>query len=186
VTALRERRAENVVVIEEDRQLIIARSGERVHDSVRAIRVIMDIDELRGHFTRRTIDHHFEGFSSDGFEGVGLGLGADVELEFIDEGVSIGGSFFDVDSVWGFRDGVVLESDVDSVFARVSGSVFDSVGPVVVIHERGGDISIGSLHLHFEGISSSSHIISVPVSGFDEERGGFRVINIFETRSPRE
>jgi len=173
-----------VVGIEEDIELIIARMGERIHDSVRTISVIMDIDVLRGDGSRGTINNDLEGFSTNGFEGVGLGLGADVELEFIDEGVSIGGALFDVDSVGGLGHSVVLECDIDCVFSCVCGRIFSSVSSIVVIHERDWDISVGSLHLHFEGISSLSHIITIPVSGFDEERGGFGVIDILETRSP--
>jgi len=172
------------VTIQKNRNLVIARGRKGVVDVVNSGAEIVDMNEFGRNFALRSSDGNPESLSSDGLEVVGLGLGSDCELEVLNESVFVGGSFFDVDGVRRFGDGVVLEGDVDGVFAVFGGFVGDVVRTVVVVDDLGGNIGVRTDDLDFEGITSFAHVVAIAIAGLDVEEGGLGVVNIFETRSP--
>jgi len=176
----------NVVTIEEDRNLIIARRRKRVVNIIDASGEIVDLDEFRRNIALRTFDSDLECFATDCLECVGFRLRSDGELEVLNESVLEGGTFFDHDSVWRFGDGIVLEGDIDSMLAVNGGGICDCVSSIIVIDDLGRNITIGTNDLDFEWITTFAHLVTVPVSGFDIEFGRLGIIDVFETRSPDE
>jgi len=142
------------------------------------------MDEFRGKLALRSGNGDTESFSSDSFESVGLGLGTDGELEVLDEGVFVSGTLLDIDSVWRLGDSVVLKGNIDSMLAVFGGIVIDGVGTIVVVCNVGGNIAVGTDDLDLEWITSFAHVVAITIASFDEEFGGFGIVNILETRTP--
>jgi len=172
------------MAIQKHRNLVVAWLRERVVDVVNSVGKVVDVDEFSRNRTLTSGDRNLESFSSDSLEIVGLGLGSDGELEVFNESVFVSGSFFDVDGVRGFGDGVVLEGDVDGVLAVFGRAVCDVVRAVVVVDDLGGNIAVGTDDLDFEGITSFAHFVAIAIAGLDVKEGGLGVVDIFETLSP--
>jgi len=172
------------MAVQQHRNLVVSRMRKRVVDVVNSVAKVVDLDEFSRNSTLGSGDCDRKGFSSDSLEVVGLGLGSDGELEVLNESVFVGSSFFDVDGVRRFGDGVVPEGDVDGVFAVFVWAVCDVVGSVVVVDDFSGHISVGTNDLDFEGITSFAHVVAIAISGFDVEEGRLGVEDIFETLSP--
>jgi len=172
------------MAVQQDRNSVVSASGKRVVDVVDTGAEIGDMDEFGRNIALGSLDANSEGFSSDSLEIVGLCLCSNRELEVLDESVFVGSSFLDVDCVWGFGDGIVLESDVDGVLAVFGRAVVDGVRAVVIVDNLGGHVGVGSNYLDFEGVSSFAHVVAVAITGLDVELSGFCVVDVFETRTP--
>jgi len=180
---LRERASLNVVIIKFDRNVEIPGSRERVVNSVRAVVEVFSFDIFSGDRALRSGDGDIESFAADSFELVGLGLGANRELEFFDEGVFEVSAFFDVDGVRAVSNGIMFQVSIDGVFSVVSGMISDGVSSIIIINDFNRDIAAGAGDLNFEGISSAAHVVTEPVASFDVKDSGFSIIGFFKTRT---
>jgi len=183
---LRERRSLNIVSIEANRNRIVTGSRERIVASVTSVSEILSINELSRNLAVGSSDDNFELLTADGLEVVRLGLGSDGEREFLEECVLEGSTLFDHHSVRALGDGVVLQIDVDSVFAALDWVVGNIVGTIVVIDDLCGHIASWSLHLNFERITTFTHVVTESVSRFDVEDGWLGIVDVLETGSPNE
>jgi len=108
---------------------------------IETISKIVSINQLCWYLTAFSGDGYGESFSANSFEVVGLGLGSNSELKFLNESVFKGSSFLDVNGVRALCNGIVFQVNINCMFAMFKRIVCDGVSSVIIVFDLSRDIS---------------------------------------------
>jgi len=158
----------DVVAVEQDSDLVVARVGGLVGNVVGTITLVINFGWGS---SRRSSDSHFDLFTTEGLVGTSLVDGSDSEVEVFDEGVSWPCSRFDVDVVGGSLDRLSVEGDVNVVSSSILRFIAALVGTISKVLNVAFNWASWAVDGNSEGVSSFFHVLTVLVLGLDEEFG---------------